>query len=194
MDGPTTVAEVQRALVQYPGGLSARYRWAGSGRAADVFGISESAGALTDHGPLVDAQPDRLCRAELRVEGPAGAWTARFASPVFDQPKAVLWDTPGLLLVAYGFRLYALAARTGELAWSHLSGTPIVAVLASPSLDHALLQSEVETICLRADGEVAWRAAHSDVITEARLMGGQLALATYGGERLALDARTGQRL
>ena len=32
------------------------------------------------------------------------------------EPRAELWDEPGLLMVKYGFRLYALGARTGELA------------------------------------------------------------------------------
>jgi hypothetical protein len=187
-----TEREAQRSRVQYPGGLSARYRWAGSGAAEVVFAISESSGPLHDLGPLVAMQPDRLCRAEIRVEGPLGAWTARFASLVYDEPQAVLWDTPGLLLLKYGFRLYALGSRTGELAWTHASGTPIIAVLASSRLDHALLQSEIETIALREQGEVAWRAAHSDVVTAAELVGGRLVLTSYGGQLLALDARTGQ--
>lgn len=184
--------EAQRATVRYPGGLAARYRWAGSGQSAQVFAVSEAAGELHDLGPLVAGEPDRLCRAEMRVEGPLGAWTVRFASLIFDEPQAVLWDTPGLLLVKYGFRLYALGSRTGELAWSHGSGTPIVGVLASSRLEHALLQTEIETLALRAQGEVAWRAAHNDVVTAAELIGGRLVLTSYGGTRLALDPRTGQ--
>lgn len=183
---------VERVQLQYPGGLAARYRWAGSGRAADVFAVSEAVGRLVDHGFLVAAEPDRLCRAELHIEGPLGSWSARFASIVYDEPAGVVWDTAGLLLVKYGFHLYALGSRTGELAWSRASGTPIIAVLASPRLDCALLQSEIETIALRADGEVAWRAAHSDVIVGAELVAGRLILASYGGQHLALDARTGQ--
>lgn len=184
--------EVHRLSVQYPGGFAARYRWAGSGRAAEVFGISESGGSLTDHGGLVDQSPDSLCRAELRVEGPTARWTARFASPIYDEPEAVLLDTAGLLIVRYGFRAYALVARTGELAWTHASGTPSVAVLASARLEHVVLQTELETIALRADGTVAWRAAHDDVVTEARLVAGRLDLTTYSGAHLYLDARTGQ--
>lgn len=187
--GPPTV---QRAQVQYPGGLAARYRWAGSGRAAEVFAISEAVGRLLDHGPLVAAEPDRLCRAELHIEGPLGAWTARFASLVYDEPSGVLWDTPGLLLIKYGFHLYALGSRSGELAWSHASGTPLVAILASPRLDHALLQSELETLALREDGQVAWRAAHSDVIVAAELVAGNLVLTAYGGQHIGLDAHSGQ--
>lgn len=186
-------AEAQRSHVRYPGGLSARYRWAGSGAAEAVFAISEATGPLHDLGPLVAPEPDRLCRAEMRVEGPLGVWTARFASVIYDEPQAVLWDTPGLLLVKYGFRLYALGSRTGELVWSHASGTPLLAVFASSRLDHALLQSELETVALRARGEVAWRAAHSDVITEADLVGGRLVLTNYAGVHLVLDPRTGQQ-
>ncbi|HUG49011.1 MAG TPA: hypothetical protein VMP67_11445 [Candidatus Limnocylindria bacterium] len=183
---------VQRAQVQYPGGLHARYRWAGTGRAAEVFAISEALGRLLDLGPLVAAQPDRLCRAELHVEGPLGAWTARFASLVYDEPRGVVWDSAGLLLVKYGFHLYALGNRSGELAWSRASGTPIVTVLASPRLDHVLLQSEVETLALRQTGEVVWRAAHSEVIVAAELLAGNLVLTGYAGQHIGLDARSGQ--
>jgi outer membrane protein assembly factor BamB len=184
--------EVQRLSVQYPGGLAARYRWAGSGQADEVFGISEATGTLNDFGTLVEPNPDVLCRAELRIEGPTGSWTARFASAVFDAPDAVLLDTDGLLLVRYGFRAYALDARTGALAWSYASGTPTVALLASARLDHVLLQTELETIALRPDGTVAWRAAHSDVITDAQLIAGRLDLTAYSGQHLYLDARTGE--
>jgi outer membrane protein assembly factor BamB len=189
--GQTTV-DVHRTQVHYPGGLSARYRWAGTGRAAEVFAVSEAVGRLVDLGFVVAAEPDRLCRAELHIEGPLGAWTVRLASVVFDEPQGVLWDTTGLLLVKYGFHLYALGNRTGELAWSRATGTPIVAVVASPRLDNAVLQSEVETIALRPDGEIAWRAAHSDVIVAAELVAGRLILTSYGGQHVVIDARTGQ--
>jgi hypothetical protein len=187
-----SAAEVQRLSVQYPGGFAARYRWSGSRRSDEVFGVSESDGTLADYGSLVDSNPDALCRAELRVEGPTSRWTARFASAVFDAPDAVLLDTAGLLVVRYGFRAYALVARTGELAWSYSSGTPTVAILASARLDHVLLQTELETIALRDDGTVAWRAAHSDVITDALLVAGRLDLTTYSGAHVYLDARTGE--
>jgi len=185
--------EIGRLNVQYPGGLAARFRWAGSGRAAEVFAISEAEGTLVDLGSLVTETPDALCRAELRVEGPAGSWTVRLASVIFDEPQGVLWDTHGLLLVKYGFRMYALGGRTGELAWTHPSGTPTLAILASSRLDHVVLQTELETIALRSDGEVTWRAAHSDVITGALLVAGRLDLTTYGGAHVYLDARTGQQ-
>ena len=185
-------AQVQRLAVQYPGGFAARYRWAGSGRGSAVFGISEAEGTLLDFGTLVDANPDAQCRAELRIEGPTAHWTARFASQIFDAPDAVLLDTAGLLVVRYGFHVYALVARTGELAWTYASGTPTVAILASARLDHILLQTEIETIALRPDGSVAWRAAHADVIVGAQLVAGRLDLTTYSGQHLYLDARTGE--
>jgi len=186
------VSEVQRATIGYPGGLAARYRWGGSGSADEVFGLSESGGALTDHAPLAGGDPERMCRAELRIEGPLGEWTARFASPLFDEPAGLLWDTEMQLVVKYGFRVYGFASRSGELLWSHLSGTPVVAVLGSPRLDHVILQSEVETLALDATGEVRWRVAHSDVIAAAELMGGQLTLSSYGGDVVAFDPASGR--
>ena len=136
----------------------------------------------------------RLCRAELRVEGPLGVWTARFASPIFDQPTGLLWDTTGLPVVKYGFVAYALTGRSGDLRWTHLSGTPLVAILGSSRLAHVVVQSEIETLAIDAAGVVVWRAAHADVITEADLVGGRLVLATWGGALLALDQATGLAL
>jgi len=188
------VSEVQRATIGYPGGLAARYRWGGSGSADDVFSLSESGGALTDHAALAGGDPERMCRAELRIEGPLGAWTSRFASPVFDEPAGLLWDTEAQLIVKYGFRVYGLASRSGELMWSYLSGTPIVAVLSSARLAHVIVQSEVETLALDPAGEVRWRVAHSDVIVAAELMSGTLTLTSYGGDVAALDPTNGRVL
>jgi hypothetical protein len=186
--------EVQRSAVQYPGGLAARYRWAGSGQAEAVFALSETGGSLTDLGSMATEAPDRACPAELRVEGPLGAWTVRFASPIFDEPQGLLWDEPGLLVVKYGFVTYALAGRTGELRWHLACGTPIVAVLGSSRLDHVLVQGEVETIAVRADGSVAWRAAHDEVVTEAEMVGGRLVIVGFDGRARALDPTTGRSL
>ena len=85
--------DADRLSVQYPGGLAARYRWTGSGGGPGMFAISEAIGMLTDHGPLVGPKPDAQCRAELRVEGPTAGWTARFASPIFDEPRTRCWST-----------------------------------------------------------------------------------------------------
>ena len=186
------MAEVQRASVQYPGGLAARYRWAGSGEGDAVFALSEAGGSLADHGSLASEAPERACRAELRVEGPLGAWTVRLASPIFDQPQGLLWDGPGLLVVKYGFTAYAFVGRTGELRWHHACGTPIVAVLGSSRLDHVLVQGEVETVAIRSDGSVTWRAAHDEVVTEAEMVGGRLVIVDFDGRARALDPATGR--
>jgi hypothetical protein len=140
----------------------------------------------------VSTAPDALCRAEIRVETPTGAWTARLASPIYDEPVGAFRDEPGLLVVAYGFTTYAFEARTGTLRWSHRSGTPIVALLVSSRLPHVLVQTEIETFAIRDDGEVAWRVAHSDVVVGAQLVGGRLALASYGGQTTSLDPLTGR--
>jgi len=116
----------------------------------------------------------------------------RLASPIYDEPQGVLWDVPGLLVVGYGFRTYAFDARGGRLRWSHGSGSPNVAVLASSLLDHVIVQAEIETFALDAGGAVVWRLAHGDVVVAAELIGGQLVLASYGGERLSLDPATGR--
>jgi hypothetical protein len=180
------------AVVGYPGGLRARWRWAGSGQAASVFALTESGGELTDHGPVVAKDPDLLCRAEVRIDGPAGSWTARFASTIFDEPRALVWDVPGLLVVGYGFHTYGLDARHGQPRWIHRSASPLVALIASARLPHVLVQSEIETFALREDGEVSWRVAHSDVVAGAELVGGRLVLSSYGGAVSALDPLTGR--
>jgi hypothetical protein len=189
--GASRPIEVHRSSVQYPGGLAARYRWAGTGGGPQVFSLSETGGDIADHGRVVSEEPDRLCRAELRVEGPLGAWTARFASVIFDEPRGLYWDTAGLLVVKYGFHAYGLEGRHGSLAWTFRSGTPILALLGSSRLPHVLAQSEIETTAVRADGDVAWRVTHSDVVIAADLVGGRLILESYDGQRLALDPLTG---
>jgi outer membrane protein assembly factor BamB len=180
------------ATLSYPGGLRARWRWGGSGSARDVFALTESGGQLVDLGELTGLDPDARCRAELRIDGPAGAWTVRLASTISDAPSAVLWDTAGQLVVRYGFHAYGLDARTGALRWSFRSATPTLAALASSRLRHVLLQSELETFAIEADGTVAWRVAHSDVVVGAELVGGRLVLAAYGGGHNVLDPTTGR--
>ena len=187
-------AEVRHRVVAFPGGLRASFRWAGSGEGAAVFALTETGGPLTDLGELAGPDPDRRCRAELRVETPSGPWAVRLASTISDEPAGLLWDSEGLLLVAYGFHCYALVARTGELRWSHRSASPIVAVLGSPRLPHALLQAEIETFALEPSGEVAWRVAHTDVVAGAELVGGQLVLTAFSGQVRALDPLTGRGL
>jgi hypothetical protein len=185
-------AEPHNATVTYPGGLRARWRWAGSGRARDVFALSETGGTLVDLGSHVSSEPDALCRAELRLEGPRGAWTARFASTVFDDPAALAWDAPGLLVVKYGFHTFGLEAASGELRWEHRSASPVLAVFGSSRLAHVLVQAEIETFAIEADGTVAWRVAHSDVVTGAELLGGRLVLTSFDGQVTALDPASGR--
>jgi len=186
-------ADPHDATLTYPGGLRARWRWAGTGQAAAVFALSEAGGTLVDLGSLVADDPDERCRAELRIDGPGGSWSARFASTLNDTPEAVLWDTAGLLVVKYGFHAYGLDARLGTLAWSHRSATPILVALASSRLRHVIVQSELETFALDPDGTVAWRIAHSDVVTAAELVGGRLVLTSYSGLMNALDPATGRQ-
>jgi len=184
--------EPHNATIAYPGGLRARWRWAGSGSGPAVFALTEATGALVDLGPRVAADPGPLCHAELRLEGPRGAWTARFASLISDDPRAMHWDTAGLLVVAYGFHTYGLEVATGDPRWDHRSATPIIALLGSPRLDHVIVQSELETFAIEADGAVAWRVAHSDVVTAADLLGGRLVLTSFTGQATALDPSTGR--
>jgi PQQ-like domain len=184
--------EPHNATVTYPGGLRARWRWAGSGQASEVFALSEAGGTLIDLGSHVSPEPDALCRAELRVEGPRGAWSARFASTIFDEPAGLAWDAAGLLVVKYGFHTFGLDAATGELRWEHRSASPVLALLGSSRLPHVLVQSEIETFAIEADGTVAWRVAHSDVVIGAELVGGRLVLTSFDGQVVALDPSSGR--
>ena len=185
-------AEPDHAVVTFPGGIRAAMRWAGSGRAASVFALTEAGGPLTDLGDLAGPDPDDRCRAEVRVETPAGPWTVRLASTISDRPAGMLWDTEQLLLLKYGFHVYAFEARTGGLRWSHRSATPVLAIMGSSRLPHVLVQAEIETFAIEPDGEVAWRVAHSDVVIDAELVGGRLVLTSFDGQVQAIDPRTGR--
>lgn len=194
-DGP------HRRTVAYPGGLTAHYRWVGSGGRAtlDAFpepdaASTQGAEPFTDLATLVGEGGVRMCAAELRLEGPSGRWALRLASSIHDEPQGLFWDTAQLLLVKYGFAIYALVARSGELRWHHTTRTPMLILLGSTRLPHVIAQSELETFAIGMDGEVAWRIAHSDVVIDARLIGGRLILALYGGSVVGLDPRTGSVL
>ncbi|NBO52725.1 MAG: hypothetical protein EBU83_04740 [bacterium] len=171
-----------------------RATWGSSGQASAVFALSESGATLVDHGSLgagAEADPDRLCRMELRVETPNGAWAVRLATAIYDEPRAIHWDDAGLFVVGYGFTVYAFGARTGALAWSHQTGTPVVELIASPRFGHVIVQSEIETWAIRGDGEVRWRLAHSDIVGAAELIGGRLILTSVHGEAQSIDPNTG---
>ena len=187
----TASPEPRDATVTYPGGLRARWRWGGPGQARQVFALTE-AGPLEDLGSLVADDPDARCRAELRVDAPGGGWTVRFASTLFDEPQAVAWDTAGQLVVKYGFHAYGLDARSGALRWSHRSATPLLALFGSSRLRHVVLQAELETFAIEADGSVAWRVGHSDVVIAADIVAGRLVLTGYGGAVNVLDPSTGR--
>jgi hypothetical protein len=185
-------ASPRDATIGYPGGLRARWRWAGSGQGAAVFALSEAGGTLEDLGPLVSRDYEQLCRAELRIDGPSRTWTVRLASTIHDEPAGLVWDDAGLFVVKYGFHTYGFESRTGSLRWSHRSASPLIAVFGSPRLAHLLVQSEIETFALEPDGTVGWRIAHSDVVSEAAMVGGRLVLTSYGGQVSAIDPATGR--
>jgi hypothetical protein len=190
--GSRRAVEPRNEVVTYPGGLRARWRWAGSDQSAAVFALSEAGGVLREHGSVAAVDFEALCRAELRLEGPRGAWTGRFASTIYDEPRAFHWDTERLLVVAYGFHTYGIEVDTGEVRWTHRSATPIVALIGSSRLAHVIVQAEIETFAIEPDGTVGWRVAHSDVVIDAQLVGGRLVLTSFGGEATALDPRTGR--
>jgi len=194
---PSGAAEPRSLITSFPGGLRVRATWGSSGQATAVFALSEGGASLVDRGALgagAEEDPDRLCRMELRIEHPGGAWAVRLASAIYDEPRAIHWDEGALFVVGYGFTVYAFASRSGELAWMHQTGTPVVALMASPRLEHVIVQSEVETWAIRADGEVRWRLAHTDVVGAAELLGGQLILTSISGATQSIDPATGRAL
>ena len=146
-----------------------------------------------DLGTRGRGRPGALCRAELRLEGPRGAWTARFASAIYDEPRALYWDDAGLLVVSYGFHTFGLDVVGGDATWDHRSATPIVALFGSSRLAHVVVQSELETFAIEPDGTVAWRIAHSDVVTAAELVGGRLVLTGFDGQVRSIDPATRPR-
>ena len=191
-DRRPVTAEPGNSTIAYPGGLRARWRWGGSGSGPAVFALSEVGGNLVDLGSRVAADPEPLCRAELRLEGPRGAWSARLASVIHDEPRALHWDSVGLLVVAYGFHTFGLEVASGDPRWEHRSATPIIGLLGSPRLAHVIVQAELETFAIEPDGTVAWRVAHSDVVTAAEMVGGRVVLTGFGGQVLDLDPATGR--
>ncbi len=78
------------------------------------------------------------------------------------------------------------------LRWSHRSASPLLAVFGSPRLAHLIVQSEIETFAIEPDGAVGWRIAHSDVVSEAAMVGGRLVLTSFAGLASAIDPATGR--
>ena len=95
-------------------------------------------------------------------------------------------------MVAYGFHTFALKADSGELCWDHRSATPLIALIGSSRMGHVLVQAELETFAIEPDGTIAWRVAHSDVVTAAQLVGGRLVLTGFDGQVTALDPASGR--
>lgn len=185
-------AEPANSTIAYPGGLRARWRWGGSRSGLAVFALSEAGGNLIDLSSRVATDPEPLCRAELHLEGPRGDWTVRFASLIHDEPRALYWDSVATFVVAYGFHTFGLDISSGAAHWDHRSATPIISLLGSSRLEHVIVQAELETFAIEPDGTVAWRVAHSDVVTAAELVGGRLVLTSFGGQLSALDPATGR--
>ena len=92
----------------------------------------------------------------------------------------------------YGFHTYGFDARTrrAPLVAPLGDAAPGGLRLAAPAAS-SLVQAEIETFALEPDGTVAWRIAHSDVVTEAELVGGRLVLTSFGGR--GHGARSGRR-
>jgi hypothetical protein len=114
------------------------------------------------------------------------------SAAIHDEPAGLVWDDAGLFVVKYGFHTYGFESRTGALRWSHRSASPVIALFGSPRLAHLLVQSEIETLALEPDGTVGWRIAHSDVVSEAVLVGGRLVLTSFAGLVSSIDPATGR--
>ena len=140
------------------------------------------------------ADPNRCAARSSALEGPRGAWTARFASAIYDEPRAPLLGQRRPAGRAYGFHTFGLDVASGDASWDHRSATPIVALFGSSRLAHVIVQSELETFAIEPDGTVAWRVAHSDVVTAAEIVGGRLVLTGYRrpGQR-SIDPADGAR-
>ena len=94
--------------------------------------------------------------------------------------------------MSYGFHTFGLDVASGDASWDHRSATPIVALFGSSRLAHVVVQSELETFAIEPDGTVAWRVAHSDVVTAAELVGGRLVLTDFVGQARSIDPATGR--
>ena len=184
--------EPRNATITYPGGLRARWRWGGSGSAPEVFALSEAGGELIDLGPRSRptrtpcAAPSSVSRGRAepgRPGSPRSSTTSRGRST---------GTAPGCSSSPTASTRYGLETATGDPRWSHRSATPILALLGSPRLAHVLVQAEIETFAIEPDGSVAWRVAHSEVVTAAELLGGRLVLTGFGGQVTSLDPATGR--
>ena len=110
----------------------------------------------------------------------SGAWSVRLASTINDEPAAQLWDTAGQLVLVRLPHVRAPGAD-GRAAVEPPFGDAVLAIFARHRGCGVVVQAELETFAIEADGTVAWRIAHSDVVTEAAMVGGRLVLTGYGG-------------
>ena len=185
--------EPRHTVIAFPGGLRASLRWAGSGRAAEVFALTEAGGPLVDLGELAGPDPDERCRAEIRrrdagraVDGPArlddqrraGGPAVGLRGPARHQVRV-----PRLRVRRADRR--AGAGATGARRRCSSSSARPGCRTSSPRPRSRPSRS-------RRDGEVAWRVAHSDVVTEAELVGGRLVLTSFDGQVRAIDPLTGR--
>ena len=114
---------------------------------------------------------------------------------IHDEPRATYWDTAGSARRRVRLPHVRARLRPGEPAWDHRSATPIIGLFGSPRLDHVVVQAELETFAIESDGTVAWRVAHTDVVTAAEFIGGRLVLTVrWPGERHRPRHGPGHRL
>jgi hypothetical protein len=183
--------EPHNATVTYPGGLRARWRWAGSGQGGGGLRVDRGRGLAARLGTRVSTDPDALCRAEIRLEGPRGRVDRTLRIDDLRRAGRARLGYRRLLVVKYGFHTFGLDAAAGRASLGAPSAVAGDRPLGSSRLPHVLVQTEIETFAIEADGTVAWRVAHSDVVTAAELVGGRLVLTSFDGLVVALDPELG---
>ena len=148
---------------------SRRPRRPGGGRPRPaVPGRAAARGARAAPGPPASRRSSTTCRGRSTGIPPACSSSATASTPS------------------------ASRSASGDVRWEHRSATPLIALLGSSRLSHVLVQSELETFAIEPDGTVAWRVAHSDVVTAVELVGGRLVLTGFGGQLSAIDPATGR--
>ena len=160
-----------------PAGCAPAGAGAAAARAPAVFALSEAGGTLIDLGAA------RRGRSRCRCAGPSSGSRVRAARGRPASPRRsttsrrrCYWDTAGLLVVEYGFHAYGLDARPATRAGSTARRRRSSPCSGRRGCAHVVVQAELETFAIEPDGTVAWRIAHSDVVTAAELVGGRLVL------------------
>ena len=135
-----------------------------------------------------------LCRAELRLEGPRGAWTVRFASLIHDDPRgAALGHARACWSSRYGFHTYALETRdrrrcAGTTARRRRS-SPCSARRGSPTSSSSPRSRRSRS---SRTGRSPGGSPTPTSSTAAELVGGRLVLTSFDGQVTALDPATGR--